>query len=244
MSRLSQVLAVTLALVALTIITTSCSSTPNVAQVRIINAIPDGQPVDIYANTAELASSLPFDGVNPAPGNSAQYLEVSPGSESIQGFAPGDNINPISPLGTVTLEGSTQYTLIAVGLELNESPPLALVDNNSTPPSGKLEIRIINVSPSSPSNGVDVYFVSPGTDITQYAPQIGGLSYEQTSLYQPLSFMAGGYEMIITAAGGKTPLIDLTSTPATGSITTVVLVDNVGGNNGMSRTPLVLNDLK
>jgi hypothetical protein len=242
MSRFLQSLSVALALAALIVITTSCGSDVNLAQVRVINAIPDGQPVDIYVNQVRIVSSMPFGAVQPST-TPVSYFPVHSGSDTVQGFAPGDTVNPIAPLGTVTLEGSTDYTLIAVGLELNESPPLAIIDNNTAPPAGKLEFRVVNASLSSPPNGVDVYFVPPGTDITQYAPQISGLGYEQNSPYELLSFLAGGYEMIVTQTGGKTPLIDLTSTPAQGSITTVVLVDNAPGNNGMSRTPLILNDI-
>jgi len=52
--------------------------------------------------------------------------------------------------------------------------------------------------------------------------------------------------MIVTVNGNKTPIATYAPTaawPANGSITTLVLLDNAGGNNGMSPTPLVLNDL-
>jgi Domain of unknown function (DUF4397) len=242
MSRLSQVLPVALALIALSILTASCGSTINLAQVRFINAIPDGQPVDIVVNGARIISSLAFDTVQPNT-TPASYVPVNSGRDTIQGFAPGDTINPIAPIGTVQLNGSTQYTLIAVGLELNESPPLVLIDNNTAPTSGNLEFRIVNVSLSAPPNGVDVYFVPPGTNINQYTPQISRLGYGQASPYQSLPAIAGGYEVIVTANGGKTALITPSAAPA-GSITTLVIVDNVPGNNGISNTLLALNDLK
>jgi hypothetical protein len=175
MSRLSHILPVTLAFAALSVITTSCGSTINVAQVRVVNAIPDSQPTDIAVNGVRIVPSLAFDTAHPNT-TPASYLQVQSGSDRIQGFAPGDTTNPISPIGTVLLNGSTQYTLIAVGLELSESAPLVLVDNNTVPTSGNVEFRVVNVSLSSPQNGVDVYFVPPGTDITQFTPQISASS--------------------------------------------------------------------
>jgi hypothetical protein len=241
MSRMLPALPATLALAALSIITTSCGST-NQAQVRVINAMPDSGPTDIYVNGTRIIPDLTFGTVQPNT-TPATYFSISSGTNTIQGFLPGDITNPISPVGTLLLNGSTQYTVIAVGLELNEEPPLLLVDDNTVPVSDNVEFRIINVSPSSPPNGVDVYIVPPGTDITSYTPQISSLGNEQTSPYQSLPFIAGGYAVIVTANLSKTPLITEPATSQSGSIATMVLVDNPGGNNGMSRTPLVLQDL-
>jgi hypothetical protein len=242
MSRLLHILLAMLALAALSVITTSCASTTNLAQVRVVNAIPDAQPTDIVINGVRIFSSLAFDTVQPNT-TTANYIPVHSGSDTIQGFAPGDTTNPISPIGTIQLNGSTQYTLIAVGLELTESAPLVLVDNNTVPTSGNVEFRVVNVSLSSPQRGVDVYFVPPGTDITQFTPQISALSNGQSSPYQSLPFIASGYDMIVTANGGKIPLITQPCGDQSSSITTLILVDNAPGNNGMSTTPLVLNDL-
>jgi hypothetical protein len=120
---------------------------------------------------------------------------------------------------------------------------LVLTDNNTVPTSGNVEFRIINASPNSPAGGVDVYIVPPGTDITDYTPQISALGYGQRSIYQSVPFLSSGYAVIVTAYLKKTALISQPFTSQSESITTVVLVDNQGGNNGMSQTPLVLNDL-
>jgi len=230
-----------LALAAYSVISAGCGSAVNLAQVRVINAIPDSDPTDIYVNGVRIVSSLAFGAVQP-PAAPARYVPVHSGNDSIQGFAPGDTINPIAPIGTIPLNGSTDYTLIAVGLELNESPPLVLTDDNTTPLSGNVEFRIVNVSLGSPAKGLDVYIVPPGTDIAQYTPQVSALGYGQTSLYQSMPFLTGGYSVIITANGSKVPLITQAGGSQTGSITTLVILDNTGGN-GMSTTPLVLNDL-
>lgn len=241
-SRSTPALLAVLAIAALCLITISCSTT-NLASIRIINAMSDSQPTDIYINNAKVASSLAFGSIFPTPGTVANYETIQSGSETIDGYPPGDTTNPISPIGTFSLNGSTDYTIIAAGLAESESLPLIIEDDNITPSAGTLEYRIINASFNSPQGGVDVYFVPPGTDLTNYAPQITKLAYGQASPYEPLKFLSSGYSVIVTKNGFKNPLITETATPPVGSITTIVLIDNVGGNNGLSQTPLILNDL-
>ena len=236
-----QALPATLAIAALTLITVSCGNT-NVAQIRIINAISDSQPVDIHFNNVTIAASLPFGGVYPPPTASTHYVTVTSGIQNVDGFPPGDTTNPISPVGILSLNGSTQYTIIAVGLELSEAPPVAIVDNNTVPTGNNLEYRVINASLNSPTKGVDVYFVPPGASITNFTPQISNLGYEQSETAE-LAAVPTGFSVIVTTSGGKSALLTVSSTAQAGSITTIVLLDNVGGNNGISQTPLVLNDL-
>lgn len=240
MFRSLQALA-TLALAALTLITVSCSNT-NVAQIRIINAISDSPPVDIDFNNVTIAPSLPFAGVYPPPTASTHYVTVTPGVQNVDGFPPGDTTNPISPVGIFSINGSTQYTIIAVGLEESEAPPVVIVDNNTVPTGKNLEYRVINASLNSPTAGVDVYIVPPGTNLTNFTPQISNLGYEQSQTAE-LAAVPTGFSVIVTTSGGKTPLLTVSSTAPAGSITTIVLLDNVGGNNGISETPLVLNDV-
>jgi hypothetical protein len=89
---------------------------------------------------------------------------------------------------------------------------------------------------------VDVYIVPPGTDITNVTPQISGLgSSTQASSYASLT--AATYAVIVTASGNKTPLVNQNYTLVSGQIRTLVLIDNLGGGNGMSTFPLELSDL-
>ena len=162
----------------------------------------------------------------------------------VQGFSTGTTTNPIAPIGTIALTNGVQYTVVAVGLEFNESAPLVVADDNSAPIGTNGEVRVINASNSSPTNGVDVYVVPPATqDLTNFAPQITALNNNQASGYQIISFLSGGYTVFITANGSKLPIITQPITANAASITTLVILDNPGGSNGMSTAPLVLNDL-
>jgi hypothetical protein len=185
---------------------------------------------------------LPFGGVYPKPATPVAYESVSSGFVAVEGFAAGTSTNPISPVGTIHLNGSTNYTVVAVGLELSEAPPITIVDNDTVPTAGTLEYRIINASLNSPPTGLDVYVVPPGTNLTKFTPQINALDYGQSNTAQ-VPAVSGGYSVLVTLNGSKTPIITHISAAPAGSITTVVILDNTGGTSGISAIPLVLNDL-
>ncbi len=244
MSGLWKALPLALAVIGLSLVTASCNSnsgTSGQAQVRAINAVPDGPAIDLDFNGSKIFGNLIYGAPQPAT-TPASYFSAPAGSFLVQGFATGTTTNPIAPIGTVALTDGVQYTVVAVGLEFNESPPLVVADDNSPPIGTNIEVRVINASNTSPTGGVDVYIVPANVqDLTQYTPQITALNNNQASGYQNVSFQTGGFTVFITANGSKTPIIDPQSITATGSITTLVLLDNPLG--GMSTTPLVLNDL-
>jgi Domain of unknown function (DUF4397) len=246
MSGLWKALPLALALTAMSLTTASCNSnsgTSGQAQIRVINAIPDGPALDIDFNGSKIFTNVTYAAAQPATAP-ASYLSVPAGNLVVQGFATGTTTNPVPPTGTIPLKNGVQYTVVAIGLEFNESAPLLVADDNSAPIGTNVEFRVINGSNSSPTGGVDVYVVPPATqDLTNFTPQITALNNNQASTYQTLSFLSGGYAVIITANGGKSPIITQPVTANATSITTLVILDNPGGNNGMSTTPLVLNDL-
>ncbi|MGA7291638.1 MAG: DUF4397 domain-containing protein [Terriglobales bacterium] len=241
MFRLAKILTLTLAVAAASLVTISCAIS-NQAQIRVINAVSDSPPLDIYFNGTKAITNMPFGAVMPDT-SPASYTMVNSGTYPIQGFATGTRSNPVAPGGIITLNSFTQYTLVAVGLALNNSLPLLVADNNLAPTLNDVEFRVINASINSPKGGVDVYLVPPGADLANYTPAITGLGNAQASAYQPVPYLAGGYSVIITANLTKVPFITQSAPAPVGSITTYVLLDNPGGTSGMSQTPLVLHDL-
>jgi len=236
-----------LTLAAAVLMTVSCGSNSrpsNLAQIRVLNAVSDGPTLDIAVNGSKIFTALAFRDIQPAT-TPVTYVNVGAGSAFMQGFSTGSVVNPIAPIGTIQLTTSKQYTVIAVGPELNDSPPLLVADDNTPPMGSDVNIRMINASPGSPIGGVDVYIVPPTvTDLTQYTPQVTALGNAQPSTYVSLPYLAGGYNVIVTQAGFKSPaLITQPVAANASSITTLVIVDNLGGLNGMSTTPIVLNDL-
>ncbi len=240
MFRFLKALPVTLALAALSIFAASCGSGSQ-SQIRVVNAIPDvpnNTPLDIDVNGTKVITALAFPNFQPSSG----YTKVASGSVTIAALDTGTTTQVLSSTGT--LSGSTQYTVVLAGFKANPSA-VQITDNNSASTSGNIEFRIIHASPSG-TTPVDVYIVPPGTDITNVTPQVGGanpLAYTQASVYVSVAFAANGYAVIVTPSGNKVPIVNQNYTPPTGSIRTLVLVDNAGGGNGMSTLPVELSDL-
>jgi len=249
MSRWLKVLLFTLALAATSIFTASCSSNGQ-AQVRVLNAISDGDEVDVDVNGTKYFTQLSFESV--VPGTQPAYTKVPSGNVTVQAFLTGTSTEA-PPDSALTLNSSTQYTVILEGFDNDNQPPngataVPYPDNNTAPASGMLEFRIINASPSSPGGLVDVY-IEPNPfngSLTGLTPQISGLAYTQASAYQKLTAnpAGSGFAVIVTASGVQTPLINQSYVSPTtgGTITTVVLVDVIDGGQ-MSQIPVVLNDL-
>ena len=240
MFRLLKALPLTLALAAFSFFAASCGSGSQ-SQIRVVNAIPDvpnNTPLDIDVNGTKVITALAFPNFQPSSG----YTKVASGSVTIAALDTGTTTQVLSSTGT--LSGSTQYTVVLAGFKANPSA-VQITDNNSAPTSGNIEFRIIHASPSG-TTPVDVYIVPPGTDITNVTPQVGGanpLAYTQASVYVSVAFAANGYAVIVTPSGNKVPIVNQNYTPPTGSIRTLVLVDNAGGGNGMSTLPVELSDL-
>jgi Domain of unknown function (DUF4397) len=242
MFRVLKALPFTLALASLSFFAMSCGSASK-AQVRILNAIPDSSQsgLDVDVNGTKVTTApLIFPGFQPATG----YFSVASGSDSFQAFLTGTTTIVTQPI-SVSLS-STTYTEIATGFVngsgVNGPTFVSITDNNTAPTAGNVEFRVINASPSSPGGLVDVYIVPPGTDILGLAPTISGLSFTQGSTYQSLVFATNGYQMIVTPSGTQNGLVNQIYATPTGSIRTIVLVDQQGGGQ-MSQFPQELNDL-
>jgi hypothetical protein len=238
MLRVLKALPLTLALASLAIFAASCGS-GNSAKIRVVHAIADAGALDVDINGVKEVTDITFDSVMPTP---PSYVSVPTGSDTIEAFVSGNTANPIIPSTNISLGGSTAYTVVLGGR--NASPIVFdATDNNTVPTTGDVEFRIINAAPDSPGGIVDVYIVPPGTLLNGLTPNISGLAYTQASTYVPLTFANAGYEVIVTANGNQTADITQNYVTATGSITTLVLVDNPGGGS-MAQIPLQLDDLQ
>ena len=74
--------------------------------------------------------------------------------------------------------------------------------------SDKARVRSFNASPNA--QNVDVYVVPPGTDITTQSPTLAGTAYQNAvpaSTQDSIYLNGGSYQMIVTTAGSKTPIL-------------------------------------
>ncbi len=242
MLRKMKSLAGLLALCTLGALITSCGT--DHAKVRFVQASPDVPGLDVAVDGKTVATDLVFGGLSQA----SDYLTVEAGNHRVEFRSTGTTDDLIN--STVAFGSHNEYTLLAI--ELAPPPTIAALlktDDNSPPQSGNIKLRFIHTAPDPVDGGippvpahVDIYIVTPGTDITNATPTIGSLGYQQASDYQNLA--AGSYEIIVTQSTDltKARLIDQTYPFTAGQIRTFVTVDIAGGGN-MSPTPLELSDL-
>jgi hypothetical protein len=250
MSRVWKLLPIAAALV-VPILFTSCNSSGD-AQVRVINAVPNvpGGSVDVYINTTtgiKLASNLGFGQISPSAGQSATYTNVPGGNDTITSYITGQTSSAINN-GSATLSGSTQYTVLLFGSYASNYNPAVFTDTKTAPDTGDLEFRVINgsLSTGSPTSGpgVDVYIYPAGSQQPS-SPTFSSLFLGQGQYTQGLVYSStAGYVLAVTPHGDPFGYyINRVYSPADGSITTLVIVDNNGGL-GVSTTPLEYTDLQ
>ncbi len=231
MFRMLKILPLLLALGTLGIFATSCGT--DHSKVRVVHASPDSPAIDVAVDGKTVVTNLAFGGVSPATG----YLTVTAGNRKVEVRATGTTTDLIN--SNVSFGSGKEYTVLASGFAANIAA-IVLTDDNSAPASGNFKLRIVHASPSAPAINLDVYVVAPGTDITGVSPTISSLAYGQASGYQTAA--AASTEVIITAAGNKTPIIDQTYDLTAGQIRTLVVLDNAPGGS-VNPIPLELADL-
>ena len=120
MFRLLKALPLTLAIAALSFVTTSCGS-GNTAQVRLVNAISDdtqGLDIDIQRNEGIYR----YRTVPRLRG--PRYVRVPSGSDTIQGLKPAPPTQFFTQPSPVSFSAGTQYTMVAAGqLRRHRYPP-------------------------------------------------------------------------------------------------------------------------
>jgi hypothetical protein len=204
------------------LLSSSCGSSSN-TRLRFANMTPDEPSLDLLVDSSKV-SSVNF-------GTASGYLSVTSGSRNLQ----------IEPSGTTTVlinqtssfTSGTDSTMLSLNFASSISP-IILADDNSSPGSGNVKIRIVN---GSPLLGVcDVYLLPSGTDINSVSPTVTNLAFGSASTY--LSMTAGAYEIVFTYPGQKNAYIDTVLSLSAGQIRTVV-----GLNTTTSYTAAVLSDL-
>jgi len=244
MARWLNALPLTLALVALTVLTASCGST-NLAQVRVINAIPNASSaLDVDFNSNKAVTSLAFGSIDPPQATPAVYMGLSSGIDTIEAFLAGQTINPVVDSTTANLNSATNYTVLLAGFV--PAPAAYLIaDTNKAPGAGIVQFRVINASASSTAQfpgGFDIYFLPVGQSVSG-TPQIPGLTLGQAGPgYINLNYLAS-YTVWVTPHNNTTPLFSATYPQATAQITTLVIIDQPGGA-GVSSTMLSLIDMQ
>jgi len=255
MLRSLKALPLALAIVTLSLITVSCTTSGSSTQARFVNAISDTQAYNNGGLDIEVDGTKEFTDITfPVPPSSS-YTSIPSGNDMIEGFQTNSTTEVFS--NDVTLTAGSQYTLVATGSASSTSNVVILnpVDNNTAPADGMVNFRVINASsfgPSGDGGAVDVYIIPTGTSLpgSCSAPNcISDLPYQMASKYMTLPYNSNGngWQMFVTVSPGSTTnyfnfSIANFGSISEGAICTLVLTDQQNGT-AMSSIPVQLNDL-
>ena len=161
----------------------------------MVNAVPDESNLALLVDGTSVAGTVAY-------GTSTGYMKVSSGSRHVQVERSGATNVIIDQ--NITVPSGTDTTIVAENFSSNPSSALVLTDDNSAPSSGNFKLRIVNVAPSL--GPVDVYVVTPGTDLNTVSATVSNLAFGSSTGYQSLA--AGAYEIELTNLGEKFPVLD------------------------------------
>ena len=141
--------------------TTRVNPIPPPAHVRVIHLSPDAPAVDVFAN--DDAAMMLYNNV--AFGESSAYLDVAPGTYSLQVSATGSlPADAVLEVPSVTFDPGMSYTAVAYGL-LGQSMlmPMLLVDDASNIAAGNLRLQVAHTAAMIPT--VDVWELNLGVKV-------------------------------------------------------------------------------
>jgi len=141
------------------------------SQIRLLNASP-GEP----ALTASVGGTAMGTTVN--YGTASSYVSVTSGSATLGVEAAGTTSLLINE--SITLSSGTYYTVLAGNYSSSINATI-LTDDNTTPTSGNVSIRIVNASPALGT--ADVYVLAPGSSLSSASATVSSLNFESASSY-------------------------------------------------------------
>ncbi|WJF92138.1 DUF4397 domain-containing protein [Paraburkholderia bonniea] len=167
-------------------------------QARFINAVTAGPNLDYYLNSKSYASGVQYKGVT-------RYTDVDTGNQTASYNLAGTSV-AIASQAFSAAKGH-HYTTIAVA---SLPSAISVIDDpyDKGLLSDKARVRAFNASLNA--QNVDLYVVPPGTDISTQTPTLASTAYQaavppsgQDSVYLD----GGSYQVIVTNAGSKTPIL-------------------------------------
>jgi hypothetical protein len=177
--------------------------------------------VDVWVNDAIVAfSNAPFKGITAYAALDADTYNVK--------VVPTGATEPVVIEADLTLEGGTDYTVVAVG-QLANIEPLVLVDNNSAPAAGKAHVRFVHASPDAPAVDIAV----------QGGPVLfSNVSFKGVGDYLPVD--ASTYDLEVRLAGTDTVALSVPGVAlADQTVYTIFAMGLAGGEPALEAVPSV-----
>ena len=201
------------------------------ADVRFINASPDAPALAVVSSAASPVTLVPSLGYP----NATAYLPLAAGQYTLE-FAAATA--PAAPLASVTdtFNAGSSHTVYALG---KLSALNAVVEHDDIRRyATQARLQFVHVAPSA--GPVDIYVTAHGAGIASALPDFPGLPFGVDTEYS--SYAAGSYDVTVTAAGSKTPLIGpVAVTLADKGLYTAAARDAAGGGSPLGL--ILLDDL-
>ncbi|MEO7744424.1 MAG: DUF4397 domain-containing protein [Usitatibacter sp.] len=164
------------------------SSRPqNSVDVRLLNAVPGSEPLDLLIDDGVGSSGVAF-------GTAGPYTNLTFGSRVVKvrsattGEVLAQTEASFGPNGVYTMVAQGTRTAVTV-VPMNEE---------NTVSSGRIRLRLLGAAPESAS--LDLY-ITPTTDISAATPQVAGVPYSAVGTYVTLE--PGSYAITLTQNGTK-----------------------------------------
>ena len=188
----------------------------NSTDLRVLNAVPDVEPVDVLINDNAQVTAL-------ASTATSGYVNFGSGTQ--------DTKVRSSTTQSILLQTSLGYasgirnTLILFG-KRSAMATLLLPEDPTTPASGKTRIRVVDVAPDA--GAIDVYLSPtdlPGAGTAILSSVTGGVVTSAAEV------TAGNFRIIVTAAGTQEILFQSPNTYSfnAGNATSLVIMPTQGG---------------
>jgi hypothetical protein len=183
------------------------ASTPPIAYVRYVNAVPDSgafdwRPVDAIENSP-FALALNFRGFTP-------YQAMGAGARHLRIFPTSTDINITSQVvidSTITFAANTHYTVIHFGYARSGSSPedqlIVLEDDFPENLGSQVALRVVNLGVGL--GALDVFAAAATADPLPATPAFSSVAVGTASSY--LQLPIGGLNLRTTAAGTTTPVL-------------------------------------
>jgi len=188
---------------------------------RVINDSPDAPALAITANgnlTSPLVATLPYEGFT-------DYLGIGELPDPYDlAITPASNLRDVLASQPVYLKAGTNYSLYALGSLAQIFPFITRDDYRGY--STQVRLRFIQGSPSAQL--VDVYLTASGAGIENAMPNYEAMPFATDTGF--VSYAQGSYDLTVTLAGSKTPIIGPVSIALDdGGVYTAVARDAPGG---------------
>lgn len=187
------------------------------AHVRLLNASPGYNSLDLYLDDDRQAAAI-------ATGAVSSYADVDPGTYNTS-VRRADSATDLATVERGYSEDSS-YTLVAYGWE-GSLKTYQLTDSEDSPGSGLTRVRVFNTA--TDAGTLDVYLTDSNTELTDATPIASSVAGASLSAYKNLS--SGSWRLRVTGNDDATDVrLDLSAVAlASNQVVTVVLTPGSGG---------------